>query len=259
MWILGEARWRESPPIRNRPKGRSAGEAKECQNGRNATTANLPRNLTYRKIIQSYYWRNPVTGQEISLGRISRGEAVSQVIEANSYIEENYLPSALFDRLKEAPIFTFSKWLERYSVILNRRILKPGTMKIRSNQLSTLQAEFGRQAMEDISTRHIAMFLETYVECGKRSMAVALRSCLLDVFREAVAEGVIERNPVEPTKTPPPEVKRERLSLDDFLAIHEAAASTMDGWLESAMNIVILTGQRRGGWATIYDAKHNRA
>ncbi|MEG3112138.1 phage integrase Arm DNA-binding domain-containing protein [Pantoea sp. T14] len=211
MWILGKARWRESPPIRNRPKGKSAGEAKECLNGRNATTANLPRNLTYRKIRQSCYWRNPVTGQEISLGRISREEAVSQVIEANSYIEENYLPSALFDLLKEAPIFTFSKWLKRYSVILDRRILKPGTMKIRSNQLSTLQAEFGRQAMEDISTRHIAMFLETYVECGKRSMAVALRSCLLDVFREAVVEGVIERNPVEPTKTP-----RQRLSVRDY-------------------------------------------
>lgn len=206
--------------------------------------ANLPRNLTYRKSRQSYYWRNPVTGQEISLGRISRREAVAQAIEANNYIEENYLPSALLDRLKEKPTFTFSKWLERYSVILDRRQLKPNTMKIRSNQLSTLQVEFGRQPIEGITTREIALFLETYVECGKRSMAVALRSLMLDVFREAVVEGIIERNPVEPTKTPPPEVKRERLSLDNFIAIRTAAAS-MGGWLECAMNIGLLTGQRR--------------
>ncbi|MEN4831266.1 hypothetical protein [Pantoea vagans] len=38
-------------------------------------------------------------------------------IEANSYIEQNYLPSALLDRLKETPDFTVSKWLERYDVI----------------------------------------------------------------------------------------------------------------------------------------------
>lgn len=206
--------------------------------------ANLPRNLTYRKTRQSFYWRNPVTGQELSLGRISRREAVSQAIEANSYIEENYLPSALLDRLKEAPTFTFSKWLERYSVILERRQLKPNTMKIRSNQLSTLQHVFGRKAIEAITTRDIAVFLETYVECGKRSMAVALRSLLLDVFREAVVEGVIDRNPAEPTKTPAPEVKRERMTIEQFIAIR-SAAEEIGGWLGSAMNLALLTGQRR--------------
>jgi integrase len=206
--------------------------------------ANLPRNLTYRKTKQIYSWRNPVTGQEISLGKIPRKDAVAQAIEANSYIEQNYLPSALLDRLKEQPEFTFSKWLERYDVILGRRNLKPNTMKIRNNQLSTLQDEFGRKSIAGITTRDIAVFLDSYVECGKRSMAVALRSLLMDVFREAVVEGVIEKNPVEPTRTPAPEVKRERLSLEQFLTIRSAAAS-MGGWLQNAMNLALLTGQRR--------------
>ena len=45
--------------------------------------ANLPKNLTYRKARKSYSWRNPVDGKEISLGKISRREAIAQAIEAN--------------------------------------------------------------------------------------------------------------------------------------------------------------------------------
>lgn len=206
--------------------------------------ANLPRNLTFRKSKQIYSWRNPITGQELSLGRISRREAVAQAIEANNYLDQNYIPSALLDRLKAVPEFTFDKWLDRYNIILARRDLKPTTQKIRANQLATLRSEFGRRVMEAITTREIAVFLDAYVEDGKRSMAVALRSLLLDIFREAVVEGVIERNIVEPTKTPAPEVRRERLSFEQFQAIRFAARA-MGGWIENAINLAILTGQRR--------------
>ncbi|MEG1124831.1 MAG: phage integrase Arm DNA-binding domain-containing protein, partial [Citrobacter sp.] len=96
--------------------------------------ANLPRNLTYRKRDRLYSWRNPITGQELSLGRIDRKDAISQAIEANNYIDQNYLPSALLDRIKETPTFTVKAWLERYEVILERRELKPNTMKVRRNQ-----------------------------------------------------------------------------------------------------------------------------
>ncbi|NIF20297.1 tyrosine-type recombinase/integrase [Candidatus Pantoea multigeneris] len=206
--------------------------------------ANLPRNLTFRKSRQSYYWRNPVTGQEIPLGRISRREAVSQALEANNYIDENYIPSSLLLRLKEKPEFTFSLWLDRYAIILSRRELKPNTMKIRNNQLKTLCAEFGTKAIENITTREIAIFLDSYIESGKKNMAAALRSLLLDVFREAIVEGVIERNPAEPTRTPTPDVKRERMSLEQFTVIRSAAQS-MSNWLANAMDIALLTGQRR--------------
>ncbi|MEB7537419.1 hypothetical protein NGC37_03730 [Pantoea anthophila] len=117
-------------------------------------------------------------------------------------------------------------------------------MKIRSNLLLTIEAEFGRMRITAITTRDIAVFLQSYVQCGKHSMAVALRSLLMDVFREAVVEGIIDRNPVEPTRTPAPEVRRERLSLDQFLTIRQAAES-MGGWLQNAMNIGLLAGQRR--------------
>lgn len=59
--------------------------------------ANLPRNLTYPHARKSFYWRNPITGEEITLGQITRRDAISQAIQANNYIESNFQPVALLD------------------------------------------------------------------------------------------------------------------------------------------------------------------
>ncbi len=206
--------------------------------------ANLPRNLTFRKRFHIYSWRNPITGQEFSLGKISRREAVAQAIEVNSYLDQNYIPSSLLDRIKETPQFTVSKWLDRYSVILERRGLKRNTMKVRKNQIATIKEEFGIMALDSITTRQIAGFLEGYIASGKKSMAVGLRGVLSDIFREAIVEGYIEKNPVEPTRAPAPEVKRERLMLDKFWIIRQAAELSSP-WIKNALDLALSTGQRR--------------
>ncbi|MGC8401376.1 hypothetical protein ACP3P6_15050 [Enterobacter mori] len=54
-----------------------------------------------------------MTGQEISLGRIDRKDAVAQAIEASNYIDQNYLPSSLLDREKTCPL---SQWPHGWSV-----------------------------------------------------------------------------------------------------------------------------------------------
>lgn len=206
--------------------------------------ANLPRNLTFRKRDKLYSWRNPITGQEVSLGRVARKDAVAQAIEANNYIDQNYLPSTLLEKIKDVPTFTVSAWLERYSVILERRELKPNTMKVRKNQISTIKKEFGRIPLTSITTKDIAGFLEYYIVCDKKSMASGLRSVLLDIFREAIVEGHIDRNPAEPTRAPTPKVKRERLVMEQFVAIRESA-DTHSIWAPNAMDLALVTGQRR--------------
>ncbi|CCJ83490.1 Phage integrase [Cronobacter dublinensis 1210] len=206
--------------------------------------ANLPRNLTYRKRDRLFSWRNPMTGQEISLGRIDRKDAVAQAIEANNYIDQNYLSSSLLDRIKDVPTFTVTAWLERYAVILARRELKPNTMKVRRNQIATIKAEFGKIALASVTTKDIASFLESYIVCHKKSMASGFRSVLMDIFREAIVEGHIDRNPAEPTRTPTPRVKRERLLLEHFNVIRQAASSHSE-WAANACDLALVTGQRR--------------
>ena len=98
--------------------------------------------------------------------------------------------------------------------------------------------------LTEVSTRHVAEFLETWIAEGKKTMAGAMRSVLSDMFREAVVEGRITINPVEQTRAPKIEVARERLRLDVYNAIREAAEQ-MPAWFPLAMDLALVTGQRR--------------
>ncbi|EHD21822.1 MULTISPECIES: tyrosine-type recombinase/integrase [Brenneria] len=208
--------------------------------------ANLPKNLTYRRREKSFYWRNPLTDQEFSLGRISRKDAIGQAIEANHYIEQNYAPIVLLEKLQDTKdvVITIAEWLERYDVIIKRRDLAENTYKIRSGQITTIRQAFGDKALKDVTTKDIAGFLEIYFKQGKLSMAGGLRAVLSDIFREAIVEGHIENNPVAPTRVPASEVKRERLELEQYIAIRQAAKH-QPAWFGLSMDLALVTGQRR--------------
>ncbi|ECI4976707.1 integrase, partial [Salmonella enterica subsp. enterica] len=63
-------------------------------------------------------------------------------------------------------------------------------------------------------------------------------------FREAIVEGRITTNPVEPTRAPEIKVARERLQLETYNATR-AAAEHMPAWFPLAMDLALVTGQRR--------------
>ena len=206
--------------------------------------ANLPKNLTYRKARKTYAWRNPIDGKEIPLGKISRRDAIAQAIEANHYIEKNYTPIALLEQLKGTNEYTMANWIDRYEVILQRRKLAANTYKVRSGQLATIGEHFGQMVLASITTRDVAEFLERWTACGKTTMAGTMRSVLSDVFREAVVEGRVTANPVTPTRAPKIEVQRERLEYEMFVAVR-AGAERMPAWFGLAMDLALVTAQRR--------------
>ncbi|MDR5019073.1 phage integrase Arm DNA-binding domain-containing protein [Yersinia rochesterensis] len=206
--------------------------------------ANLPKNLTFRRVQLTFYWRNPLTGKELSLGKIARRDAISQAIEANNFIEQNYTPVALLEKLKGTQEFTLAAWLKRYDVIYKRRELAENTYKVRKGQIAMINEKMGNKVLAKISTRHIAEFLEFWVAQDKKTMAATMRSVLSDIFREAIVEGHIDNNPVTPTRSAKPVVKRERLELDQYLAIREVA-DTLPAWFGLSMDLALVTGQRR--------------
>lgn len=59
-----------------------------------------------------------------------------------------------------------------------------------------------------------------------------------------MANNYIERNPAEPTRTPTPKVKRERLLLEQFEIIRDAATAHSE-WAANACGLALVTGQRR--------------
>ncbi|PII51944.1 integrase [Serratia sp. OLHL2] len=204
----------------------------------------LPKNLTFRSKGKSFYWRNPVTKREISLGQIARRDAIAQAIEANHYIEQNYSPVLLLEKIKGSHEYTLNSWIERYEVIFKRRQLAENTYKVRAGQLAIIRERLGGMVLSKITTRHVAEFLEFWIAQDKKTMAATMRSVLSDIFREAIVEGHIENNPVTPTRAAKVVVKRERLELAQYGPIRYAA-DPMPPWFGLAMDLALVSGQRR--------------
>ncbi len=221
--------------------------------------SNLPRNLTYRQSRKTYAWRNPLTGKEIPLGKISKRDAIAQAIEANNYLDQNYSPVTLLEQLKGEHEYTVAEWLKEYQKILDKRDLAEVTLKARKGHLETIGEHFGKMVLTKVTTLHIAEFLRRWTDEDKMTMATTFRSVLSDIFREGIVNGRVSVNPVEPTKSPKIEVKRKRLDLELFNSIRRNA-NVLPAWFANGMDLAICTGQRREDIAAMKfsDIKNDR-
>ncbi|EFZ2681467.1 integrase, partial [Shigella sonnei] len=95
--------------------------------------------------------------------------------------------------------------------------------------------------LEDITTKEIAAMLNGYIDEGKAASAKLIRSTLSDAFREAIAEGHITTKPVAATRAAKSEVRRSRLTADEYLKIYQTAESS-PCWLRLAMELAVVTG-----------------
>ncbi|ELI7923480.1 site-specific integrase [Yersinia enterocolitica] len=207
---------------------------------RNHERRDLPPNLYVRN--NGYYsYRDPRTGKEYGLGRIKR-DAVNQAIEANLQLMDN-VSARLIERISSDSAVLFHDWLDHYAKIIDARGLKPKTLKEYRCKLRTLHSTIRNVPIDSITTKDIAGVLTPYIVAGKAAMAKQTRMLLLDIFREAIAEGYISSNPVDATKNPRSEIKRSRLSLDDYKEIFKSSLK-LQPWIPLSMEIALLTGQR---------------
>lgn len=206
---------------------------------RSCKTRDLPPNLYCRN---GYYsFRDPRTGKEYGLGRDKR-YAVTQAIEANMTMFS--APTAgLVNRMNNTKIVTVGAWCDRYTEVLGRRCLSAGSLAEYKSRVSAIRSAFSATPVEGVTTKDVADFLEGYVTAGKAARAKLLRSTLMDMFREAIAEGIVVNNPVAATRNSRIAVKRSRLSAEEFNAI---LALTIGGqpWVSLSMKLALVTAQR---------------
>jgi len=212
---------------------------------RNAGSKDLPPNL-YRKTDgrngQTYYtYRDPVSGRMFGLGK-DKDEAIRQAVAAN---HAELLKPTLRERIAEPvadPGKKFSEWIVEYEVIYADKGLGIHSMNTFKSRIRTIDNAFGDRYIRAIRTMDVATFLGSFTKAGKAPMSKALRSMLRDVFAEAIAAGWCDLNPVDATKAARSKVKRSRLTLELWKAAH---AATDRPWLKRAMELALLTGQRR--------------
>jgi integrase len=67
-----------------------------------------------------------------------------------------------------------------------------------------------------------------------------------EVFKQAIANGWANKNPALEVPRPPIKVKRQRLTIETFLAMCQHAAQARVPWVLPMLYLALLTGQRRG-------------
>ncbi|KVW15446.1 hypothetical protein WK91_18600 [Burkholderia cepacia] len=195
---------------------------------------------------KGYYWfRHPGTKKTFGLGKDFK-IAAAKVRTVNAELERRKGAVDLLHRIDGGDV-SLAEWCDTYEE--KRKGLKPNTLSgIRAALNATRELEVAVQAIGKITPKEMADALNAIVDKRGSSSAVKWRTIMLDVFREAIEQGKIEvgKNPIESIFVPDVTITRSRLTLDEFLRIHEEARKDpADRWIANAMMLALVSGQRR--------------
>jgi len=216
---------------------------------RSRPNKDLPPNL-YRKedkrTGKTYYnFRDPRDGKVHGFGT-DKDLAVKGAIAVNStiYTDIQAMRIASLSKPKEPDSPRFGRVILRHLELCEKRKLATNTLKNKLSMTKAWQAAIGREKpLNEITVRDLVETLEKYED--RPRMAQAMRSAAIDVWKDAMQEGWATDNLPAKTRAPSVVVQRSRLSLEEFQHIHAAALTLSDSWIARAMELAIVTAQRR--------------
>lgn len=191
-----------------------------------------------------YVWRHPKTGEEFGLGSDFKTASI-QAMEANLKLVDLLGARRLVDRLEASGKGTVSEFLAVYRKALGSRNLAPNTVKTNSWKLRQIEAGLGANVMERVSTKDLSEFLQPWIDEDQLRAAASVRSMLDDLWKVAAGEGWVKENPVSMLKKISATVKRTRLSLEQFQAIHAKATADGEPWERNLLELALVTAQPR--------------
>lgn len=144
---------------------------------------------------------------------------------------------------RPAPL-TFSEYAETwYAEAQKRRGWKPGTLAVYRPRIERLRAHFGPMPLAAIRPRHVA----DYVAEISRVLAPATVngdvSLLIDLFRTARREELVDSNPAEGAERP--KIPRRRWRILEPVEVARVAKAFTDEQARCAFFTLVLTGIRR--------------
>jgi integrase len=212
---------------------------------RSAARRNWPDNLYVNS--EGYYWfKHPVTKKGFGLGRDFKA-AAQQVRTVNAELERRKGETSLLNRIDTDEV-SLRAWTETFEKA--RETINPHTLAGIRAGLNALREETRvvDQPISRVTPKQIAEVMQKIETARGPSAAHKFRGTMLEVFREAIERGLIEvgKNPVSAVYVPEMEVKRMRLTLDDYKAIHaQACLRPADRWIANAIELALVSGQRR--------------
>lgn len=192
-----------------------------------------------------FTWRDPRDGKTHVLGRMPLAQAIHEAQEANMIVESAKATRTLAERLTQTES-TIADLVMR----MPTEGQKASTIKHRSYLDGVIVRELGTIVCRELTTKHIADFIEPISASGKKRWALSLRNRLITICRRGTSLGWMTINPAVETERPRAKTKRRRLTLEEFQAIYEMAPKVTD-WLQNAMLLALVSGQDRstvGRW-----------
>lgn len=183
-----------------------------------------------------FTWRNPESGKELAIGRVSLAQAKREANEALEFLQAD--KPSLRDRISGRDN-TVADLLAKMPVseVENTRNSNRSLDK-------KIAAGLGAIPCMGLAVTHCAKLIEDEMATGRERSAQALRSRLVAVCRRGQQLGWLESNPAEPTQKKEVKTKRKRLTLEQFHEVLAKAPEVAD-WLPGAMLVALLSGMDR--------------
>lgn len=212
---------------------------------RAAASRRLPPNL-YRRADGRYYFRDPRSGKTFGLGR-DLAAAVAQAAEVNVQLAQLRARARLTHRVAGGG-GTLGDWLDEHGKALDADTgLSEGTRKVYRSLTALLRGALGDRVLGELLPADVAAALRPWTAAGKGQQAWALLQHLRRALAAAAAAGQIpvDYDPTRGLRVRRTAPKRQRLTLDDFLKLHEAAAGR-EPWVRRWLELGLLTTLRGG-------------
>jgi len=211
---------------------------------RSAKNRAFPPNL-YLNTAGYFYYIDPERGNKKTkgLGR-DKAKAFQHARAANAAIATRE-PSSLVDWVMGKSDYSLVEWMPLYKELWIKKA-SPAETTLRNavRYMGRIaDSDFAWRKLTNVTTEHVAKFLEGINAESGAAASLHLRSRLSDIFRMAETQGLVDvgRNPAAATYIPTQTVKRERMTLEQFHLIRAQAPL----WLQRGMDLALLTGQRR--------------
>lgn len=206
-----------------------------------------------------FSWRNPLTGREMGIGRVTLGEAKAQASEANVHVQGLQDKPRLIDRMEGREDTTWGGWITVYERKLGAAPLggavdpeaapakkrATNTAKAYRAQIKRIRALWADQLalpLDRVTTRMLSAKLDKFAAEAPR-MAQTVHNRLAHMFDAAIAAGwLTAANPMAVTETNAAPVRRARLTWDVFQTLY---AKMPAGRLKNATALALVSGQAR--------------
>jgi integrase len=145
---------------------------------------------------------------------------------------------------RPAPL-TFTDYADRWRAEAEkRRAWKPGTLAVYGPRLERLKSHFGPMPLAAIRPRHIAEYVAEAEGKLKPATVANDISMLIDLFRSARREELVDSNPAEGAERPKIEPRRWRILQP--VEIARVLKAFTDEQARCVFLTLVLTGIRRG-------------